>query len=120
MASDLVFKTIKHSVFSNRDYRIEVEHYDNNTAFALVWAKHIYKHRAHHYVTKMYRTRYKNKDKKVLGDSLRWFEPSHFLADYAKDYADYHECLDKLQRSHCAREWFKNIMKPYLVIHQFV
>lgn len=103
-------KTINKKSYSSRKYRIEVEVYDDNTAFVEVAAKRKYKHGAYRW----WRTTKKHGNK-----MLRRFGTAHFLADYAKDYADYYDCLDRLQHSHCAKKWFKRVMQPYLDLHHF-
>ena len=112
MKSTSEAKIIKFSVYSSRRYRIEVMEFEDGTAFAIVCARKKYKHG-------IYRWQ-KNTKKTICNRQMhRWFESSCFLADYATDYNEYNDCIERLKYSHCARNWFKRIMKPYMKLNNF-
>ena len=99
---------IKRNVYSSRKYRIEIEEFDDDTAWVQIWSKHLYKHGIY-----SYRKTHRWRNWKMSW----WFGYSHFLIDYAQDYGEYWDCLDRLQFSRCARRWFRNVIKPYLIKH---
>lgn len=112
MESTSSTQIIKLSVYSSRCYRIEVMEYEDGNAFANVCAIKIYKYGIY---------RWRNNTKKAICNRQmhRWFESSCFLADYARDYNEYHDCIERLKYSQCLRNWFKRIMKPYMELHNF-
>ena len=96
----------KLNTYNSRTYHIWVEEFDNGTAFAEIQCKRIYKHGAFRWL--------KKHKKKYNPEKHKTFAFSHCLIDYARDYGDYFDCLDKLSHSKCARRWFTKIMKRYV------
>jgi len=95
----------KSHIYNSRTYHIRIEEFENGTTFAEVRCKRIYKHGAF---------KWRKNHKKYSTDKNKPFEFSHCLIDYAKDYGDYLDCLDKLSHSKCARRWFTKITKRYV------